>query len=154
MPKIFNTFSTIFIHVGENTTIKYFISLKIFLKHRSILKIFFSKIWISGVWMKCRRDVHASSVVPTLYDLRDYSPSVSSVHKILQSRILEWAAISSSKGSSWPRDWTHNSGISCIADRFFNTWAIGEAHLNEIFTFNTSSIVLYNYSGFILLEKT
>ena len=40
MPKIFNT---IFIHVGGNTTIKYFKSLKIFLKHRIILKIFFPK---------------------------------------------------------------------------------------------------------------
>ena len=31
----------------------------------------------------------------------------------LQVRIQEWVAISSSRGSSWPRDWTHVSCTSC-----------------------------------------
>ena len=35
----------------------------------------------------------------------------SSVHGIFQSRILEWVAISYSRGSSWPRDWTHISFV-------------------------------------------
>ena len=34
-------------------------------------------------------------------------------------RILERVAVSSSRGSFWPRDWTHISCISCIAGRFF-----------------------------------
>ena len=38
---------------------------------------------------------------PTLCDLMDCSPPGSSVHGILQARILEWVAISSSRGSSW-----------------------------------------------------
>jgi len=46
----------------------------------------------------------------------DCSPSGSSVHGIFQARILEWVAISSSRGSSQPRDRTH---VSCIAGRFF-----------------------------------
>ena len=41
-------------------------------------------------------------------------PSGSSVHGILQARILEWVAMHSSRGSSWPRDWTHVSYVSCI----------------------------------------
>ena len=40
------------------------------------------------------------------------SPPGSSVYGILQARILEWVAISFSKGSSWPRDWTHITGLS------------------------------------------
>ena len=40
-----------------------------------------------------------------LWDIMDCSPPYSSVHGILQARILEWVTISSSKGSSWPRDW-------------------------------------------------
>ena len=52
-----------------------------------------------------------------------WSPSGSSVHDIFQARILEWVAFSSSRGSTWPRDWTH---ISCIAGRFFTCWAIRE----------------------------
>ena len=40
------------------------------------------------------------------------SPPGSSAHGILQARILEWVAVSSSKGSSQPRDWT---GVSCIS---------------------------------------
>ena len=43
----------------------------------------------------------------------------SSVHGIFQARILESVAISSSRGSSWPRDWTWVSCISCIVGRFF-----------------------------------
>ena len=43
---------------------------------------------------------------PTLCDPMDGSPSGSSVHEILQARILEWVAISFSRGCSWPRDWT------------------------------------------------
>ena len=37
----------------------------------------------------------------------------SSVHRIFQARILKWVAISLSRGSSWPRDWTQ---VSCLAD--------------------------------------
>ena len=48
----------------------------------------------------------------------------SSVHGILQARILGWVAIPFSRGSSQPRDWTW---ISCIAGRLFTVWAIREA---------------------------
>ena len=51
----------------------------------------------------------------TLCDPTDYSPSGSSVHGILQARILQWVAVPSSRGSSWPRDWACVSYISCIA---------------------------------------
>ena len=51
----------------------------------------------------------------------DHSPPGSSVHGISQARVLEWVAISFSRGSSWPRDQTH---ISCIAGGFFICWAI------------------------------
>ena len=40
----------------------------------------------------------------------------SSVHGILQARVLEWVAISFSRGSSWPRDRTQ---VSCNAVGFF-----------------------------------
>ena len=48
----------------------------------------------------------------------------SSAHRILQTRILEWVAISFSRGSSWPRDWTW---VSCIKGRFFTIGATWEA---------------------------
>ena len=46
----------------------------------------------------------------------DCSPSGSSVREIFQARILEWVAISFSRGSSQPRDRTQ---VSCTASRFF-----------------------------------
>ena len=46
---------------------------------------------------------------PTLCDPMDCSLPDSSVHGISQARILEWVAISSSRGSSQPRDQTHIS---------------------------------------------
>ena len=50
----------------------------------------------------------------------------SSVHGIFQARILEWVAISFSRGSSRPRDGTQ---VSCIAGRCFTLWATREAHI-------------------------
>ena len=44
----------------------------------------------------------------------DCSPSGSYVHGIFQARLLEWVAIPSSRGSSWPRDWTHVSKSSAL----------------------------------------
>ena len=49
-----------------------------------------------------------------LYDAMDCTPPGSSAHGILQARILEWVTISSSQGSSHPRDGTHVSYVSCI----------------------------------------
>ena len=49
-----------------------------------------------------------------LCDSMDYNPPGSSVHRISQARILEWVAISSSRGSSWPRNQTCVSCIFCI----------------------------------------
>ena len=54
----------------------------------------------------------------TLCDPTDCSPLGSSVHRILQARIVEWVAISYSKGSSRPRDQTC---VSCIAGAIFTT---------------------------------
>ena len=54
----------------------------------------------------------------------DCSPPGSSIHGILQARILEWVAISISRRSSWPRDQTQ---VSHITGRRFNLWATREA---------------------------
>ena len=44
----------------------------------------------------------------------DYNPPGSSVHGVLQARILEWVAMPFSRGPSRPRDHTHISYVSCI----------------------------------------
>ena len=49
-----------------------------------------------------------------LCDSIDCSPLGSSVHGIFQARIPEWVAISHSRESSWLRDRTHISWVSCI----------------------------------------
>ena len=54
-----------------------------------------------------------------LYDPVDCIPPGSSVHGVLQSRVLEWVVIPSSRGSSPPRDQTW---VSYIAGKFFTTW--------------------------------
>ena len=58
----------------------------------------------------------------TLYDLMDCSQPGLSVHGILQARILEWAAMPSSRGSSQPEDRTHVSYVSHTG-----TWVISTA---------------------------
>ena len=69
--------------------------------------------------------VIVTQLCPTLYDSMDCSLLGSSVHEILQVRILVWVAMPYSRGSSWPRDWTL---VSCIAGRFFIVRATTEAH--------------------------
>ena len=60
--------------------------------------------------------VQSLQLCPTLCDPMDCSTQAPLSMGILQARILKWVAMSSSRGSSWPRDWTH---VSCIAGGFF-----------------------------------
>ena len=62
----------------------------------------------------------------TLCDPMDCSPPGSSVHGIFQARILESVAISSSRGSSWPRYQTCVSYISHIGGQILYHWATWE----------------------------
>ena len=59
----------------------------------------------------------------------DCSMLGSAVHGIYQARILEWVAISSSRGSSWPRDWPRISFLSWISRWILYHWATWEAQL-------------------------
>ena len=67
----------------------------------------------------------AAHLCPTLCDPMHCSPPGSSVHVISQARILEWVAISFSKGSSRPRDQTF---ISCIGRCILYHCATWKAH--------------------------
>ena len=69
--------------------------------------------YISGLQKYYQYYGHAQSCL-TIYEPMDCSPPGSSVHGTFQARILEWVAISSSRGSSLPRDRTHVSSVSCI----------------------------------------
>ena len=66
-----------------------------------------------------------TQLCPTLFDHMDCSLPGSSVHGIFQAIVLEWIAISFSRGSSRPRDWTQ---VSRIVDRRFTVWATREVH--------------------------
>ena len=63
----------------------------------------------------------------TLYDPMDCSPLGSSVHWILQARLLEWVAMPFSRGSPQSRDWTCIFSSVCIAGRLFPIWATRDA---------------------------
>ena len=84
--------------------------------------------------------MHAKSVQsrPTLCNPMDCSLPGSSVHGIIQARILEGVAMSSSKGSVWPRDQTHVSYVSCIGRQvLYHERHLGSPEFNSI-QFNTS----------------
>jgi len=70
-----------------------------------------NKQWKSEVTQSC----------PTLCNPMDCSLSGSSVPRIFQARVLEWIAISFTRRSSQPRDWTR---ASLIAGRHFTVWPI------------------------------
>ena len=94
--------------------------------------------WIK-VWCVLAKSLWSS---PTLWNPMDCSPRGSSVHGILQARILDWVVMSSSRGSSWPRDWTCISCGSCNAGRFFTTEPPGKP-----------KDVVHIYSGILLIKK-
>ena len=70
----------------------------------------------------------------------DCSLPGSSVHKILQARILEWIAIPCSRRYSQPRD---QIWISCTADRSFTVWATTEAQADHQFSCSVTSDSLW-----------
>ena len=79
------------------------------------------KRWLSSTEaVKCALCLVAKPCL-ALCDPGDHSPPGSSVHGILQARILKCVAMSSSGGSSWPRDRTC---VSCIEGRFLTHRAI------------------------------
>ena len=74
---------------------------------------------VSCIWLFC--------------DPRDCSLPGSSVHGVLQARILEWVAISSSRGSPRPRDRTC---VSCIVRQILYQWATREANKRILYIAN------------------
>ena len=96
--------------------------------------------------VKVKSDVAQSC--PTLFDPMDCSLPGSSLHEILQARILEWVAISFSRGSSRLRDQTQ---VSCIAGRRFNLWATGEVLENH--SVNKCDVCSHNFDTHKLHEK-
>ena len=84
---------------------------------------FFIGLFIFWYWASWKKESGVAQSCPTLCDPMDCSPPGSSVHGILQARILEWVAISFSRRSSQPRDRTR---ISRIVGRRFTIWATRE----------------------------
>ena len=82
--------------------------------------------------------------VPTLCNPMDCSPPGSSSHGIFQARTLQWGAISYSRESSWLRDQTWVSCISCISRRVFTAGLPGMSYLSYfpvLFSLSTGFIV-------------
>ena len=85
---------------------------------------FFLSLYLNLVYLQGGGGVAQSC--PTLCNPMDHSPPGSSIHGLFQPRVLEWAAISFSRGSSQPQDQTR---VSHIVDRHFTVWATREGSL-------------------------
>ena len=102
------------------------------------LKMLKWKFWEKHKDIIWRNEVAQSC--PTLCDPIDCSPPGSSVHGIFQARMLEWVAISFSRGTSQPRDRTW---VSCIVGRRFTVWATREAPKTLYITSQRKVLVWY-----------
>ena len=80
---------------------------------------------MNNFWVTIRWSEHVSQSVVSSDPFRPHgcSPPGSSVHGILQARILGWVVIPLSRGSFQPRHWTL---VPCTAGRFFTVWATRE----------------------------
>ena len=90
---------------------------------REILKVISVGVIMGVCVATCLNWSEVALSCPTLCDPMGYSLPGSSVHGILQARILEWVAIAFSRRSSQPRDWTR---VSHIVGRCFSVWATRE----------------------------
>ena len=77
--------------------------------------IFYNEFYVKYALVLCCAKSLQSC--PTPCDSMDSNPPGSSVHEIFQARILEGIAISSSRRSSWPKDQTCISYVSCIVNQ-------------------------------------
>ena len=76
----------------------------------------------------------------------------SSIHGIFQARVLEWVAISFSRGSSWPRDRTW---VSHIIGRHFTIWVTREVLSLEINVFlEPQNVILFGNRVFVNVIKS
>ena len=112
--------------------ISFYLKQKKTLKPKTTLKI-----------IQCKRNKIAVLSHPVVFDSlqpHGLSPPDSSVYGIFQARILEWVAISYSRGSSWPRDQTISLGSPALAGRFFT---VNATYFKEIVSFISDGPVLY-----------
>ena len=111
------------IGVGCHFLLQYIQYIYIYLYMTSkILQIPFQKICCGGGCCL------VTELCLTLCNPMDCSPPGSSVHWVSQARILEWVAISFSRGSSQSKSWTH---VSSTGRQVLYHWAIREAHYNK-----------------------
>ena len=103
-----------------------------------------------GLWNALGQNTGEGSLLQGIFPTQESNPVFPHFRLILYQlshqvslRILEWAAHPFHSGSSWSRNWTR---VSCIASRFFTSWATREAHLYFIgifkYTFKNSDAVL------------
>ena len=84
------------------------------------------------LWPLLRKWSEVTQLCPTLCNPMNYSLPSSYVHGIFQVRILEWVAISFSRGYSQPRDWTQ---VSHIVGRRFTIWATREVSFPNLLAY-------------------
>ena len=108
--------------------------------------LIFKYKWTKNEWVS-----EVTQLCPTLCDPMDCSLPGSSVHGIFQAIVLEWIAISFSRGSSQPRDRTQ---VSRIVDRRFTIWATREVkwtkEIANIFFSYSSSYLLVAFIVYLI----
>ena len=98
------------------------VSINIKILFKGILRFFFFSIIHLKILLKVKES-EVAQLCPTLCDPVDCSPPCPLSMGFFQARLLEWVAISFSRGSSQPRDWTR---VSRIGGRCFTHWATRE----------------------------
>ena len=111
-------------HHEDNSGQSFLIQLRLVLWQANIAFVFTDPLGegfpLSSVYCRC---VLVARSCLTLCHPVGCSPPGSSVHGILQAMVLEWVAISFSRGTSQSRNWTQ---VSHTAGRYFTDWATWE----------------------------
>ena len=141
---------TLFLHF-DSWAIKMCYLCRSKVKAFNLLLNIYSKTKLSKIHTEqlCRVLCSVAQSCLALCDPMDYGPPSSSVHGIFQARTLEWVAISFSRGSSCPRDWTCIFWVSCIDREILYHCATWEAYIVLVNNFYTT--VLFHLPAFSFL---
>ena len=110
------------------------------------VQVLCSVLKLRVLWFIWKVKMLVTQLCLTLCKPMDCSLSGSSIHGILQARILDWVAISFSRVSSQPRNRTQ---FSCTAGRFFTNWAMRE----HVISFSYKSKIFY-FFPFCIIRVT
>ena len=119
-----------------------------------LLQLYIVQFLYNEVNQLCMWGWSVSKPSPTLWNPMNCSPPGPLFHGIIQARILEWVAMPSFRGSSWPGIEPASVMSPALAGRFFTTYTTWEAQISYMYTYIWASLVAQIVKNLPAMQET